>query len=280
MGQFTWANLRRAWRQHWPYYLIEVLGIGAFVVFSSAADVFFNHPAAPGRQWLGDHELLRRAGVGLVVALVILGVSYSSWGKRSGTHINPAVTLSFWQLGSISNLDALGYILAQFTGALAAGALMAWLLHPWYSYPAVHYNLTKPGPGGWPVALVAEAGITGFMMLVLLVTLHMQRLKKLTPPLLAGLLAVYIILETPLSGMSLNPARSLGTAAAVGRYPALWVYFVGPLAASWLTAVAFSCFFKGTSLAAALRRPTEGPRPDPQPGAAPPPHFPDPTDDL
>ncbi|RZK23582.1 MAG: aquaporin family protein [Hymenobacter sp.] len=251
MQKITWAGWLATVRQHWPYYLAEAVGLGIFVAFSCGTAVFFNHPAAPGRQWLGDNELLRRVGVALIMAAVVVGVSLTTWGQRSGAHINPAVTVAFWQLGSIKGVDAVGYILAQFVGAAAAGELMLSLLRPWYPHPDVQYNLTKPGPPGWAVALLAEFIISGVMAGVLLVALHSQRLKKATPWLLAGLIGVYIVLETPLSGMSLNPARSLGTALAAGQYPALWIYFVGPVAATWLAALLFKRFYKGEPLACA-----------------------------
>lgn len=276
MQKFTLAGLWAALRQHWPYYLAEAIGLGIFVGASSLAAVFFNHPDAPGRQWLGDNELLRRGAVGIIIAVVLVGVSLNTWGKRSGAHINPAVTVAFWQLGSVRGVDAFWYIVAQFVGAVAAGELMLKLLHKWYPHPDVHFNITKPGPAGWAVALLAEFIISGIMAGVLLLALHSQRLKKAAPWLLAGLIALYIVFETPLSGMSLNPARSLGTAVAAGQYPALWVYFVGPVAATWLVAVLFKRFYKGEPLICAViagcdTRPTSGPYtaekpqyPDPQ----------------
>ena len=278
MQKTTPASLLAALRQHWPYYLAEAAGLAVFVVFSCGTAVFFNHPDAPGRQWLGDNELLRRVGVALIMASVVAGVSLSAWGQRSGAHINPAVTVAFWQLGSMRGVDAVWYIAAQFIGALAAGALMLALLHPWYPHPDVHFNITKPGPPGWAVALLAEFVISGLMAGVLLVALHSKRLKKATPWLLSGLIAVYIVVETPLSGMSLNPARSLGTAVVAGQYPALWIYFVGPVAATWLVAVLFKRFYKGEPLACAVVAGSDT-RPSTGPYAAEQPQFPDPQAD-
>ena len=88
------------------------------------------------------------------------------------------------------------------------------------------------------------------------------------------LIGLYIVVETPLSGMSLNPARSLGTAVAAGRYPALWLYFVGPVAATWLGAVLFKRYHKGEPLACAIIAGCDT-RPPTGPYAAEKPHYPD-----
>lgn len=72
---------------------------------------------------------MRRAGVGLVMALALVSVTYNRWGQRSGAHINPAVTVGFWQLGSMGAVDAFWHIVWQFGGALAVGWLLP-LLRP------------------------------------------------------------------------------------------------------------------------------------------------------
>ena len=279
MQKLTLISLLKALQHHWPYYLAEAAGLAIFVVFSCLTAVFFNHPTAPGRQWLGENEWLRRVATAVVMASVVAGISLSTWGQRSGTHINPAVTVAFWQLGSIRGVDAFWYIVAQFAGAILAGELMVNLLREWYPHPDVHFNITKPGLPGWAVALLAEFVISGIMAGVLLVALHSKRLKKAAPWLLAGLIAVYIVFETPLSGMSLNPARSLGTAVAAGQYPALWIYFVGPVAATWLATVLFKRFCKGELLACAVIAGCDT-RPETGPYAAEKPQFPNPQDNC
>ncbi len=253
------ADMTRALRRHWPYYLVEAGGPAAFLAVSSTAAVVFFHPRSPVARALGPGELVPRAGLGLVVGALVAAMAYSPWGRRSGAHFNPAVTLGFWQMGCIRTADALWYALAQFAGALAAGAVLYRLLAPWFGHPAVHYNTTRPpaGPHGWALALGAEAVISGALMLALLWSLHSARRKKWTGALVAVLLAGFIAVEAPLSGMSLNPARTLGTAAAAGQGPGLWIYFAGPLGAMWGTAALYGRY----------RRRPAGPRP---------PHYPDP----
>jgi len=202
-------------------------------------------------------------------------MTYSTWGKRSGAHLNPAVTMAFLQLGSLRAADAFWYVLAQFAGAVTVGGFMAWVLARWYAHPDVKFNVTEPGEAGLGVALLTEAGIAALLMLILLWTLHSEKLRSYTGWMLALLLGVYIVFIPPLSGMSLNPARSLGTAVPAGNYGTLWVYFVGPLAAMWLVAVLFKRFYHGDSLACAVIAGCAF-APEQGPFAAEKPQFPDP----
>jgi aquaporin Z len=213
----------------------------------------------------------RRALVGVGVALVLCAMAYSPWGQRSGAHFNPAVTLGFWQLGRISNVDALAYVLAQVLGAAAGATLLHTALGAWLAHPAIKNLLTqpKPVPSGTVVAWAAEFLITGGLMAGLLLALHSKRLHKAAGVVAAGLLAFYIIVETPYSGMSLNPARSLGTALAAGDFRGLWVYWTAPPLAAWLAVVAWK-WRRGHALARAVR-------PGPGPArlhSASPPHYP------
>lgn len=235
------THLLRALRRHWPHYLVEAAGIMAFLVFSSVAAVVCLHPDSVVARALGPQAWVQRIGVGLVVGGLIAAMAYSPWGKRSGAHFNPAVTLGFWQLGHIRTADAVWYVVAQFGGALVAGAGIYRLLAPWFGHPAVHYNTTRPPEGayGWVIALGAELLISGALLLAMLGALHSARFRPWTGAIVGLLLALFVVVEAPLSGMSLNPARTLGSAVAAGSYPGLWVYFLGPLAAAWVAAGAF-----------------------------------------
>ena len=248
-------QLARAWQRHWPHYVAEAAGIGFFVACAGLLTVLLEHPASPLAAVVPASKLLRRAWLGAGMVLVVAAIVYSPWGKRSGAHINPAVTLAFWQLGKVRAADAVWYVLAQFTGAVVVALLLLLALGPqWYGHPSVEYTVTQPDPalGGWPVALGAEFGISFVMMMVLLVALHSAKLKAWAGWLLGLLLALYITFEAPLSGMSLNPARSLGTAVAAGNYSGLWLYFLAPPLAMWLATVVFRRFYHGEDLECAI----------------------------
>ena len=225
-----------------------------FLVMSTLATVAVQYPGSPLRWALARHGQLRLAAIGAVVGLTIVVIVYSPWGKRSGAHVNPAVTLAFWTLGKIKTADAIWYVLAQAAGAVLAGQLLLLALGPLFTHPTVNYVLTQPVPlpRGQLIAFAAEFLITFGMTAALLLCLHSKLFKKLAGWILGLLLAVYIVYETPYSGMSLNPARSLGSAVAARNYAGLWVYLVAPPLAAWLAAVLFHIVFRDSPLSGSI----------------------------
>lgn len=246
------SEMRPAWRQHWPHYAAEAAGIGFFMLCGTLLTILFEHPASPAYQALADQELLRRAGIGLGMGLVIVVLVYNPWGKKSGAHINPAVTIAFWQMGKIRRADALWYMLAQLAGALLMGQLLKLALGAAFAHPAINYLVTEPKKHGQLVAFGAELVISFILMLVMLLALHHERLKKSTGWLIGGLLLLYITFESPLSSMSLNPARTLGSAVAAQSYVGLWLYWVAPIGAMLLATVFFNKVYKGQHIACAI----------------------------
>ncbi len=216
-----------ALRAHWPEYLIEAASLGLFTVSACVFATVFEYLGSPVRRAIVD-PALRRIPMGLAMGLTAVGIIYSRWGRRSGAHLNPAVTLTFWRLGKVEPWDAIFYVIAQFTGGVAGVALAAAPLGRMLSNPAVHYVATVPGPGGDSVAFGAEAAITFGLMLVVLTVSNRPRVAHLTGLCAGTLVAGYIMLEAPLSGMSMNPARTLGSAVPAQSWTALWVYFLAP----------------------------------------------------
>jgi aquaporin Z len=238
----TLSELRRALRHHWPAYLAEAAGLAFFVTCSSLLMLALEHPASPVQQLLVAHgasALLRRVPMGIGMGLVLVLITYCPWGRRSGAHINPAVTLAFWQLGRIRGADAIWYGLAQAAGGIGALQFLAQWLAPYYANPRIHFITTQPGPGGPGVAFAAEFGMSGGLMTLLLLTLRSARWRPATGWLAGALLGAYIVWESPYSGMSLNPSRSLAAAVVAHDFAGLWIYLLAPTAAMWLVAVAF-----------------------------------------
>ena len=199
------------------------------------AGPLLEHPDSPVRTLLTD-ATTRRAAMGVAMGLTAAALIYSPWGRRSGAHINPAVTLTFFRLGTISSRDALGYVTAQFVGGAAGIAAAAIPLRPWIAHPSVNYVATIPGANGSGTAFVAEAAISFVMMLVVLIASNHARWARFTGVLAALLIAGFITIEAPLSGMSMNPARTVASALFAGRWTAVWIYFVAPTAGMLLAA--------------------------------------------
>jgi aquaporin Z len=214
-------------RSHWPEYLMEAGLLGAFMVSACVFGALYEFPQSPVHQAVHS-AFLRRLLMGMSMGLTAIAIIYSPWGKQSGAHINPSVTFTFLRLGKIKFWDAVFYITAQFTGAVIGVLLVARFLGTEVSDPAVRYVVTVPGPQGIWVALAAEFVIAfGLMSAVLYFSNH-HRLASYTG-LFAGLLvATYITLEAPFSGMSMNPARTVGSAFPPMIWDGIWIYLTAP----------------------------------------------------
>ena len=218
--------MMRALRSHWPQYVMEAGGLAVFMISASTFGVLLEYPGSPGRRSIAD-PFARRALMGVAMGLTAIALVYSPWGKRSGAHLNPSVTLAFLRLGRIKSPDAVFYVLAQFAGAIV-GVLIAWaLLGARLANPPPRFVLTAPGMRGAAVAFAAEVAISALLMLVVL-TVSGSRFAPYTGLFAGALVALYITFEAPLSGMSMNPARTFGSALAAGDTRALWIYFTAP----------------------------------------------------
>jgi aquaporin Z len=214
-------------REHWPEYLMEAALLGLFMVSACLFGIVLFHPNSAVTQALPDPGF-RRFLIGLAMGGTAIVLIYSPWGQQSGAHLNPAVTLTFYRLGKVAKWDAVFYILAQFVGGIAGVLLVAGLAPRLIGDPAVNYVVTTPGVGGAGIAFLAEVGITFVQMSVVLRVSNTQHLARFTPLFAGALVATYITLEAPLSGMSMNPARTFGSAFSAHVWTALWVYFMAP----------------------------------------------------
>jgi aquaporin Z len=166
--------------------------------------------------------------MGVAMGLTAAALVYSPWGRRSGAHFNPSITLTFLRLGKVSRRDAAGYVAAQFAGGVLGIAGAAGLLRPWIADASVNYVATLPGPEGDGVAFAAELTISFLLMLTVLTVSNRVPLARFTGLVAAALVASFITVEAPLSGMSMNPARTFGPSLVGGLDRGLWLYFVAP----------------------------------------------------
>jgi aquaporin Z len=221
------GNRLQTLSHHWPEYLMEGALLALFMMSACAFTVLIEHPASPVRQAIADQNV-RRFLIGVAMGTTAICLIYSPWGRQSGAHFNPSTTLTFWWLGKVRPRDAAWYVVAQFAGA-AVGVLIArGLLGPRLAHPAAHFAVTMPGSRGAAVAFTAEAAISFVLMSVILRVSNHPSLARYTGLFAGGLVALYITFEAPLSGMSMNPARTFGSAIIAGDLKSLWLYFTAP----------------------------------------------------
>ena len=111
-------------RRHWPEYLMEAAGVGILVTAACLAGALLEHPHSPVVQVISS-LFARRLLMGIVMGLVAAGIVYSPWGKQSGAHLNPSVSLTFFRLGKVNSYDLLFYAIAQLAGAALLLAMFA-----------------------------------------------------------------------------------------------------------------------------------------------------------
>ena len=216
-----------ALRQHWPEYLIEAWALGAFMVSAVLFTTLLEYPGSPVPELI-PNGAARRALIGLAMGLTAVALIYSPWGQQSGAHMNPATTLTFLSLGKIQPWDAAFYIASQFIGGVCGVLLVKLLLRAIIAHPSVSYVATVPGPAGAGVAFIAEMAIScGMMSMVLFVT-NTPGIARYAGLFAGTLVFLYITFEAPLSGMSINPARTVASALPSGIWTSGWIYWTAP----------------------------------------------------
>jgi aquaporin Z len=216
-------------------YLIEAAALATFMVSACVFGTIIFHASSPVRGGLPD-PWMRRALMGLLMGATAVAIIYSPWGKRSGAHMNPALTLTFYRLGRIAPRDTAHYVAAQFVGGIAGVLIARLLVGAALADPSVHYVVTRPGAAGVAGAFAGELVISAVLMLTVLSMSTSPRAARFTGMAAGILVALFITFEDPLSGMSMNPARTFGSAFVAGDYAALWLYFTAPLAGMMLAA--------------------------------------------
>jgi aquaporin Z len=218
-------------------YAAEFAGTAIMLFVGVSAVAFMWAPGSPVPEI--SNPVLRRLLTGILFAGGATAVVYSPLGQVSGGHINPAVTLAFWRMGKVPPRDAVIYVVVQFAGALV-GAYAAGLAWGKLVSAGVQYAATVPGPGYSDAgALAAETAITFLLVFTIFVCINKPRLAPRTGIICGVLVALLVMIEAPVTGTSLNPARTLGPAVLVPLYTSIWVYFVGPIAGALLAVAAY-----------------------------------------
>lgn len=201
-----------------------IIGIGAVTLMWSDGSIM---------RELISNEPLRRLCTGLLFAGGGTAVVLSPLGQRSGGHLNPAVTLAFWVKGQVNGLDASAYVLAQLLGAVV-GVVVVGLVGG-AAAQSVQLGITLPGADySTGIALGAEFVITFMLMFTILYCVNEPRHAARTPYFAGLLVALLVFVEAPVSGTSLNPARSFAPALLTSVFQDFWLYCVGPVAGAVL----------------------------------------------
>lgn len=226
-------------RRHWPEYGVEALFLCVFLVIAGV--VCAGVQAGAGLQPNPLALPLRRALAGITMGLVLMAMIYSPWGRRSGTHLNPAITLAYLRLGKIGRWDALFYLLAQVGAALAAVALLrGGLLLPGATPPAS--LSTSLGPTGAWATFAAELVLSASAMLLILWTTNHASWFRWAG-VVYGLLVMLIVgCAAPLSRFGINPARLLAVDLSANAALLGWVNLVPPLLGMLLAVEGYRLF--------------------------------------
>jgi aquaporin Z len=166
--------------------------------------------------------------MGVAISSATYGIIRSPFGRRSGAHFNPALTLAYFAIGCIHRWDALAYILAQFIGGsigvFVSHALLGTNLANW----PVLYVVTLPGRYGYLFALLTEFSMSFIVMEVVLIVSNHRRFTKYSPLFVAFVTVFYFAFCTSISGYSVNPARSFSSALFARTWHGIWIYFLAP----------------------------------------------------
>ena len=199
-----------------------------FYLFSVCAfATLLQHPASPVRHFIVS-TIVRRLLYGLMIGATVIAIIMTPWGKQSGGHFNPAMTFTFYRLGKIGSWDTLFYGAAQFAGATSGVTIATYVLRGAPKNHSISYAITLPGVYGEVGAFSGELIISFILMLVVLLVSNREPWAQYTPYLVGALYATYITFETPMSGMSMNPARSFASAFHALYWHSLWIYFTAP----------------------------------------------------
>ncbi|MBW4522256.1 MAG: aquaporin [Scytolyngbya sp. HA4215-MV1] len=229
-------------RKHLPEYLMEAALLGLFMIAAGVFTLLFEYPSSPVHQAISQGDV-RRFFIGIAMGTTAISLIYSPWGKQSGAHMNPAVTLTFYRLGKVKSQDAFFYILFQCLGGLIGVYLVALIFNQAFTQPPVHYVVTVPGLLGWSGALLGELLIAFIMMMTVLLTSNHKQLSRYTGLFAGCLVILYVTFEAPFSGFGMNPARSFASAFPAQTWTAFWLYVMVPPIGMVLAAELYQSLF-------------------------------------
>jgi len=210
---------------HWREYLMEGAELCVLMFCICFFGTMVYSKASPLSVFSeSSKSFLMGGGVAGVTFLIIR----SPFGRRTGAHFNPALTLTYFLLGCIHYWDTIFYILSQFVGAVVGVYLAHEVLGLRLSAPPVCYVITISGSYGKTVGFLAEILVSGLVMGVVLFTTNRAHLVNSAPFFVALITVFYYGFCSSISGFSVNPARSFSSALFASMWQGIWIYFLGP----------------------------------------------------
>jgi glycerol uptake facilitator protein/aquaporin Z len=185
--------------------------------------------------------------IGALSGAILTGLILTPAGKRSGGHMNPAVTVALWSMGAFPGRRVVPYVLAQLAGSAAGagGPRLVW--GSAVSLRPVAVGVIRPAPTWLPAAVfVAETAAMAGVILVVGFLMARPGPARLVPYAIGLSVGLVIAFLGPLSGGSINPARQLGPAVLSGQVTDLWIYLIAPVLGALAGAGAYRLLIRRT----------------------------------
>jgi aquaporin Z len=228
-GKDGFTQIKASFKKNWIHYLQEAFGLAIFMISACFFSALFGGNDS-SFHFNFSNEILGNAVNGILMGSTALFIFYAPFTAPSGSHINPAVTITFLRLNKIGGYDAFFYIIFQFAGGTLAVYIMAALLGSVLTDAPVHYAVTMPGKFGTTAAAITEYIIALIMMAMVLFTSEHRIFKKYTRIIAGFFVCLNVIFAGPVSGFGMNPARSFASAFPAHIYTAFWIYMFVPFA--------------------------------------------------
>jgi aquaporin Z len=213
---------------HWREYLMEGTEIASLMLSICVFGTLLYSSDSPFTNYFVISRAIRSVLMGIAIAAATYLIIRSPFGRRSGAHFNPAITVTFLWLRRIHHWDAVCYVSAHFVGAVVGVAIAREIFGVCLSSAPVLYLVTLPGAYGRLPAFIAEFLLSGLLMGVVLYAANHRRLTQLSPIFVALLPIFYFGLCSSISGFSVNPARTFSSAFFAWMWQGIWIYFLGP----------------------------------------------------
>ncbi len=206
-------------------YLAELIGTFALVFCGTGAIVIDDVSSGA----------VTNVGIGITFGFIVMAMIYT-FGRISGAHINPAVSIAFAFTDRFNRRNLMGYLIGQCTGALLASVILA-LLFPNHD----SFGSTRSS-GSWIQTFVLELILTYILMLVILFVSQNKKIEAFTGLAVGATVGVEAIFAGPITGASMNPARSLGPAVVSMEFSDLWMYVLAPILGAIMASVTWWYF--------------------------------------